>query len=478
MKFCLTFIIFLKPKVVSFTPYFGLSPLSNDSKIHQPTHQLSGYNIDINERESRRPRAIFKPTSYVSQNDEENVNKILESSGFECISDCNQQNGESVYVYTYVKASDMLKLISQPGNGLRDNEIPRWIPMTKGEENVLVANGWSFLDPDESEPMSAYDIDAANTEGQYVPKWKIDENTEVNSTLSISSLGYCLKNMSLKEITDASSQLCNDLSQKVLLEGGTDPPNKKITCNGICFDGACGQSDIPKGIFTCAIGNIPLFASTDLKPTTASSAWLSFSRPLHDDHVRLVQPQDKELNDQRVEVVCARSRCHLGHYFGKSDGYCINASALNFYPVSSENEKITEYLPINVLPCAGVLLNDRKHDSPSIELLRSFVLNSTETIVVGGGCFWHIEEAIRRLPGVVSTEVGYAGGVTTNPTYEQVCKDMTRHAEVVKVVFDPRVLSVQVFLECFMSLHDPTKVSFGTFQLNVSFSKPRALSTF
>lgn len=85
----------------------------------------------------------------------------------------------------------MLKLITAPLNGSID--APRYIPVQIGMENVLVANGWSFLDPDESEPISAFDLDAANKEGQYKPKWGQDDAIMDESTISISSLGYTLQ---------------------------------------------------------------------------------------------------------------------------------------------------------------------------------------------------------------------------------------------------------------------------------------------
>jgi len=77
----------------------------------------------------------------------------------------------------------------------------------------------------------------------------------------------------------------------------------------------------------------------------------------------------------------------------------------------------------------------------------------------GAGCFWHVEHAIRQLQGVLSTQVGYAGGEITSHsvTYEEVCQGNTGHAEVVKVCFDPTILPADVSLDCFLALHDPTK---------------------
>ena len=80
-----------------------------------------------------------------------------------------------------------------------------------------------------------------------------------------------------------------------------------------------------------------------------------------------------------------------------------------------------------------------------------------ESLVVGMGCFWGAERIFWRLPGAYSTSVGYAGGYTPNPTYEEVCSGLTGHTEVVLVVFDPGVVSRDVILRTFWENHDPTQ---------------------
>jgi hypothetical protein len=84
---------------------------------------------------------------------------------------------------------------------------------------------------------------------------------------------------------------------------------------------------------------------------------------------------------------------------------------------------------------------------------------STETATFGAGCFWGVEYVFERVPGVVETEVGYAGGHTENPTYRDVCSHGTGHAEVLRVRFDPALVSFEQLLEVFWAMHDPTQVN-------------------
>ena len=78
------------------------------------------------------------------------------------------------------------------------------------------------------------------------------------------------------------------------------------------------------------------------------------------------------------------------------------------------------------------------------------------TAVLGGGCFWCLDAVFREIEGVRAVESGYAGGRNANPTYEQVCTGDTGHAEVVRVSFDPGVVSFRDLLRVFFTIHDPT----------------------
>jgi peptide-methionine (S)-S-oxide reductase len=84
---------------------------------------------------------------------------------------------------------------------------------------------------------------------------------------------------------------------------------------------------------------------------------------------------------------------------------------------------------------------------------------TTEMAVLGGGCFWCIEAALQQLEGVLRVESGYTGGRRPQPSYEQVCTGATGHAEVVRVEFDPAVISYAELLEVFFTAHNPTTMN-------------------
>ncbi|MCE5329110.1 peptide-methionine (S)-S-oxide reductase MsrA [bacterium] len=82
-----------------------------------------------------------------------------------------------------------------------------------------------------------------------------------------------------------------------------------------------------------------------------------------------------------------------------------------------------------------------------------------ETAVFGGGCFWCLEAVFSQIKGVISVESGYAGGFKENPTYEEVCSGTTGHAEVIKIEYDPDIISYEKLLEIFFYIHNPTTLN-------------------
>ncbi|GEM78274.1 peptide-methionine (S)-S-oxide reductase MsrA [Vibrio superstes] len=105
-------------------------------------------------------------------------------------------------------------------------------------------------------------------------------------------------------------------------------------------------------------------------------------------------------------------------------------------------------------------------DNPILESGQHFVnhtdltmppAKSCQQILLGLGCFWGAERLFWSIPGVVSTSVGYAGGYTPNPTYEEVCSGQTGHTEIVRVIFDPSKVSLVAILQVFWEKHDPTQ---------------------
>lgn len=196
------------------------------------------------------------------------------------------------------------------------------------------------------------------------------------------------------------------------------------------------------GIYVDLVSGEALFSSTD--KYDSGSGWPSFTKPLEKNNV--TTKTDKQMFAERTEVRSKNADSHLGHVFDdgpKDKGglrYCINSAALRFVPVNEmEKEGYGSFLHL-FKTAAG----DAKAKV------------TQETAILAGGCFWGMEDIIRKIPGVIETEVGYTGGAIKNAGYDLVKTGATGHAESVRVVFDPNKLSYEKLLEWFFRMHDPT----------------------
>ena len=227
----------------------------------------------------------------------------------------------------------------------------------------------------------------------------------------------------VKSQKPAPDELKKKLSSEqfhVTQECGTEPPFQNAYWNN--------HDD---GIYVDVVSGEPLFSSKD--KFDSGTGWPSFTKPLEPN---VTEKKDITFGMTRIEVRSKNADSHLGHLFddGPSDKgglrYCINSASLRFVPAARlEAEGYGKYAQLfPLVKQEGVV------DAAA----------GTETVYLAGGCFWGMEELIRADPRRArSTEAGYTGGWLKNPTYDDTHDSKSGHAESVKVVFDPKKLSLR-----------------------------------
>ena len=227
------------------------------------------------------------------------------------------------------------------------------------------------------------------------------------------------------------------MQYEVTQMGATEPPFKNAYYN-----------EKRPGIYVDVTSGEPLFSSLD--KYDSGTGWPSFTRGINDSV--LSTKLDLALGTPRTEVIAQNSKSHLGHKF--DDGpvdkggnrFCINSSALLFIPLEEmESKGYKDWLK----------LFNGAHSSHSINATNS----KKEVAYLAGGCFWGMEEIIRNIPGVLSTQVGYSGGKMSNPSYEIVKNGNSGHAESIKVEFDPVKISYTELLGFYFRMHNPTTLN-------------------
>jgi len=235
------------------------------------------------------------------------------------------------------------------------------------------------------------------------------------------------------KVTDPNKPSPADLKQKltpmqyhVTQEAGTEPPFRNEYWN-----------EHRDGVYVDVVSGKPLFTSKD--KFDSGCGWPSFTKPITADDV--VEKRDGSLGMVRTEVRSKDADSHLGHVFddGPRDKgglrYCINSASLRFVPVEElDKEGLGGFLPL-----FGKAPSALKE----------------EVATLAGGCFWGMEDLIRKQPGVIQTEVGYTGGTVANATYQ----NHEGHAEAVQIRFDPTKTTYEALLRFFFRMHDPTTLN-------------------
>jgi peptide methionine sulfoxide reductase msrA/msrB len=175
-----------------------------------------------------------------------------------------------------------------------------------------------------------------------------------------------------------------------------------------------------KGTYICKKCGAALYKSSD--KFVSDCGWPSF-----DDEIKGAVLRTPDPDGVRTEITCAHCGAHLGHVFegegftSKDIRHCVNSVSLDFVPAVIDPGRVG-------------------------------------TAIFAGGCFWGVEYFLQKAPGVISVSSGYTGGHIKNPSYKDVCKGTTGHAEAVKVIYDPDKTDYEKLIRLFLEIHDPAQV--------------------